>query len=91
VVIMKASMEISVVPELFANVPISEFKFEDILATLGDTVIYEYRLERNFIMADDKEEVLSSLVDNFLENTGKYVAKPTFAPKLVLKEYKDRL
>ncbi len=91
VVIMKANMEIKVEPELFLNVPVSEFKFEDILATLGDKVIYDYRLERNFIMADDKETVFHSLVENFLENTGKYVGKSSFAPKLVLKEYKDRL
>lgn len=90
-VAMKANMEIKVEPELFKDEGVSAFKFEDILATLGDRVVYEYRLERNFIMANEKEAVFTSLVDTFLENTGKYVAKKAFAPKLVLKEYKDRL
>ena len=91
VVIMKATMEIQVNEDLFAREPISEFKFEDIKRTLGDRVIYEYRLERNFIMDHEKEDILDSLVDNFMANTGKYVANPKFPARLVLKEYKDRL
>ena len=91
VVIMKATMDIAVEETLFAQEPISEFKFEDIKNTLGDKVIYEYRLERNFIMDHEKESVFDSLVDNFMDNTGKYVANPKFPSKLVLKEYKDRL
>ncbi len=91
VVVMKANMEIKVEEDLFKDAPISEFKFEDIKNTLGDRVVYEYRLERNFIRDHEKDETFDSLVTSFLDNIGKYVAKPSFAPKLVLKEYKDRL
>lgn len=91
VVIMKANMTIKVGEELFADDPVSEFKLEDVLGTLGDTVIYEYRLERNFIMDHEKDDVFQSLVDTFLDNMGQYVAKKAFPRKLVLKEYKDRL
>ena len=91
VVIMKANMEISVSPELFADQPELEYKFEDILDVLGDRVIYEYRLERNFIMDHEKDEVFDALVKTFWDNMGQYVSKVSFPPKLVLKEYKDRL
>jgi hypothetical protein len=91
VVVMKANMEIKVDDKLFSDEPVSEFKFEDIRSVLGDHIVYEYRLERNFIMDHEKEEVFGSLMASFLDNIGKYVAKPAFPRKLVLKEYKDRL
>ena len=91
VVIMKATMEIRVEEKLFESEPVSGFKFNDIKETLGDTVIYEYRLERNFIMDHEKEAVFDALVAAFWENMGQYVSKPAFPPRLVLKEYKDRL
>ncbi|MCF8112853.1 MAG: hypothetical protein K9K21_03250 [Desulfotignum sp.] len=90
VVIMQAAMEIRVEPDLFENEPLSGITFEQIRDTLGETVIYEYRLERNFIMDHEKETVLASLVDTFMKNTGRYISKPGFAPKLVLKEYRNR-
>ncbi|WP_299977032.1 hypothetical protein [Desulfobacula sp.] len=91
VVIMKANIEIKIEKQLFLNDAIADFKFEDILATLGDTVIYEYRIERNFIMAKEKDEVFEALVKTFLDNLGQYMANPKFPGKLVLKEYKDRI
>lgn len=91
VVIMKATVKIKVEPRLFEDEPVSEFKFEDILSTLGDHVIYEYRLERNFIMDHEKDEVFDALANSYLDTMGKYVAKKNFPWKLVLKEYRDRL
>jgi hypothetical protein len=90
VVRMQANIEIKIVKELFSFEPLSEFKFEDILSTLGDIVNYKYNMERNFIMAPEKEEVFESLVDTYLNNLGQYVAKPTFPGKFILKAYKDK-
>ena len=91
VVIMTAKMEIPVIKELFSTEGVSDDMFEDIVNTLGSPVVYEYRLERNMIMASDKDEVLENLVTTFLENSGQYVAKPKFPEKLVLKEYRERI
>lgn len=90
VVTMQATMEIKVEPGLFAQEPISGMTIDEIRDTLGEKVIYEYRLERNFILDHEKEDVLASLVDTFLKNMGQYIAHPRFAPKLVLKQFKDR-
>ena len=91
VVIMKANMEIKIEKQLFPGDMISDFKFEDIIATLGDTATYEYMIERNFIMAKAKDEVFETLVKTFLDNLGQYVANPKFPGKLGLKEYKDQI
>jgi len=91
VVTMKASMEIKIQRQLFFDDSLSDLKFQDILAKLGEKVIYEYKIERNFIMNDQKEKVFESLVNTFMENLGQYVAKPVFPGKFVLKQYKDRI
>ncbi len=91
VVIVKANIEIKIEKQLFLDDTIADFKFEDIRATLGDTAIYEYRVERNFIMTEEKDEVFEALVKTFLDNLGQYMANPKFPGKFILKEYKDRI
>ncbi|MBC8438937.1 MAG: hypothetical protein H8D87_04560 [Deltaproteobacteria bacterium] len=91
VVIMKADIEIKIEKELFSDNLLSDFKFQDILAKLGDKVVYEYKIERNFIMDKKKGKVFEALVKTFLDNLGQYVAKPNFPGKFILKEYKDRI
>lgn len=90
VVIMRASMEIKVTPDLFKHEPLTNVTYEQIRQTLGEKVVYEYRLERNFIMDHEKVAVLDALVDTFMKNMGRYISNPRFAPKLILKEYKKR-
>lgn len=90
VVTMQATMEIKVEPGLFDQEPISGMTIDEIRDTLGEKVIYEYRLERNFILDHEKDGVLDALVDTFMKNMGRYISHPKFAPKLVLKQYKDR-
>ncbi len=91
VVIMKADIEIKIKRQLFSNESMSDFKFQDILANLGDKVVYEYKIQRNFIMDKDKERVFEALVKTFLENLGQYVAKSEFPEKFILKRYKDKI
>ena len=91
VVVMKADMEIKIVKELFCDTPLSDFKFQDILGILGDKVVYEYKIERNFILNPDKDEVFDNIIETYIKNMGQYVAKPGFPGKFVLKEYKNRI
>ncbi|MCP3875343.1 MAG: hypothetical protein GY699_19585 [Desulfobacteraceae bacterium] len=90
VVILKAVIDIKIERQLFSDDPLSDFKYQDILATLGDSVTYEYHAERNFIMDHEKGAVFENLVKTFLDNLGQYVKNPKFPGKFVLKEYKDR-
>jgi len=91
VVVMKANMEIKIGKELFSDNPLSDFKFQNILGVLGDKVVYEYKIERNFIMDHDKDEVFKNIVETYIKNMGQYVAKSDFPGKFVLKEYKNRI
>ncbi|MCF8077260.1 MAG: hypothetical protein K9K63_18795 [Desulfotignum sp.] len=90
IVVMQATMEIKITPDLFASETLSGVTVDQIRDTLGETVIYEYRLERNFILNHEKDAVLASLVDTFMTNMEQYISHPRFAPKLVLKQYNDR-
>lgn len=91
VVIMTATMDIKIEMQLFSDNMVSELKFKDITAELGDTVTYEYRVERNFIMTEEKDKVFDSLVNTFMDNLGQYVASDIFPGKFVLKAYKDTI
>ncbi|MDD9301590.1 MAG: hypothetical protein HUK40_04280 [Desulfobacter sp.] len=91
VVIMTAEMKIPVQKELFTIEPVTDKMFETILETLGSPIVYTYRVERNMIMDNEREALFESLVTTFMENTGKYIAKPSFPEKLVLKEYRERI
>ena len=89
VVIMQAGIEIKIEKKLFSSEYLSDIKFQDILANLGDKVNYEYKIERNFIRDKEKDNVFDTLVQTFLANLGQYVAKPKFPGKFIIKEYKD--
>lgn len=91
VVIMEARMEIPIEKSLFCTGSVTDDQFDHILKTLGSPLVYQYRAERNMIMDRDKEKVLEDLVETFLNNTGKYITRPLFPEKLVLKEYKERI
>ena len=91
VVIMGARMEIRVKKDLFVEQEVSDNKFADILEILGNDILYEYKSERNMIMAKEKEKVFESQVDTFLKNMVPYISKPIFLEKKILKEYRERV
>jgi len=91
VVIMGARMEIQVQKDLFAAQAVSDKKFADILEILGDDILYEYKSERNMIMAREKDAVFRSQVDTFVKNMVPYISKSIFPEKMILKEYRERV
>ncbi len=91
VVIMGARMEIRVKKDLFVAQEVSDSKFTDILAILGDDILYEYKSERNMIMAKEKDAVFESQVGTFVKNMVPYISKPIFPEKMILKEYRERV
>ena len=91
VVIMGARMEIKVQKDLFVVQAVSDTKFVDILEILGDDILYEYKSERNMIMAKEKDAVFESQVNTFVKNMVPYISKPIFPEKMILKEYRERV
>lgn len=91
VVIMGARIEIQVQKDLFASQVVSDKKFADIRAILGDDILYEYKSERNMIMAKEKDVVFESQVDTFVKNMVPYISRSIFPEKMILKEYRERV
>lgn len=89
-VLMKAVIEIEIKKDLFSGQDITDTKFNDIISLLGDKVVYEYAIERNFILAADKDVVFKGLFDTFMGNLGQYIVKPQFPGKVVLRKYKEK-
>jgi hypothetical protein len=91
VVIMGARMAIQVQKDLFVAQTVSDKKFADIREILGDDILYEYKSERNMIMAKEKDVVFESQVDTFVKNMVPYISKLIFPEKMILKEYRERV
>ena len=60
---------------------------EDLLAVLGEKVVFEQKRERIFVDESEKEKVLTELIDRFQKNTRHYLAHESFPQKYVLKIY----
>ncbi|MEA1968628.1 MAG: hypothetical protein U9N77_10480 [Thermodesulfobacteriota bacterium] len=89
VVRMSARIKVDVKEDLFSKEDLKEISFKDILNKVGDSALFEYKAERNFIMNPDKEAVFQKLVDTFFENMVQYLSKSEFPKKLILKQYRD--
>ena len=86
---MKARIDIQVEKDLFSDKEQKEFFFEDVAEHVGSVAVYEFVSERNFIMAKEKEELFEKLQHDFFETLGKYISKPDYPKKFILKQYKD--
>lgn len=62
---------------------------EDARALIGDTVVFEQKRERNFISKDEKEEVISQILRDFLANVVPYLGNEKFPVNFLKKIYKE--
>lgn len=58
--------------------------------TLGESVIYEAKHERNFIHDNKKDQVWKDVRDSFLNTNMKYLSHPDFSHKYVIKKYNEK-
>jgi hypothetical protein len=84
-----ARVELEVKPEHFKGQDTEDVPFKDIQAVLGEKTTYFYEKKRNFIAETEKEEVLNSLKDRFLNATLTYLSSADFPCKLILKQYQQ--
>lgn len=66
-------------------------KKSEIIQLIGDQVVYEKKMIRNFVDQKIKEETITALCESFLQNTGDYFSHHLFAERFVLKTYADSL
>ena len=63
---------------------------EILRGVLGDSVIYEYVSERNFIDEHGKDEILAREKSSFMENAFKYLNRSDFPVRFVLSRYRSK-
>lgn len=86
---MKAGIDISVDEFSLSGDGCIGIDPADAVSILGEQVVYEYTVERNFIMEPEKETLFQSLVDDFLATNLVYLSNPQFASKCIAKKYRD--
>ncbi|RLB99211.1 MAG: hypothetical protein DRH76_00465 [Deltaproteobacteria bacterium] len=64
---------------------------EQVRGLIGDPVVFEKRLERTFIDADQREAILQDMVRRYLDGVRAYISRPAFARNYVLKQYAEAL
>ncbi len=62
----------------------------EIKQTLGDTVEYKIKKERNFIDDREKQTVLTDLLDTFIKYSAPYLSNPEFAKRFIIKKYHEK-
>lgn len=75
---------------VFKRHPVEPAMQADIKETLGNSVRFEQERERIFIEEKDKDDVLNSIIDSFLNTNLIYFSHPDFSIRYVQKRYADR-
>ena len=64
------------------EIPVDEDEFR---SALGDHVVFEKKMERNFISQDEKPKLLAEISSSLVGAISKYLALPDFPRKYVLR------
>jgi len=62
---------------------------EAIQAALGERIVFEKKMERNFIKDDKKTSILQEIRDYFMDSIVKYLSHPDFSRNYILKCYRE--
>lgn len=88
-IIVTARINVAVDQVQFTRTDMNEVS--EITKKIGDNVVFEKQLIRNFIDETQKEVMIKSLYESFLHNTMSYISHRQFAEKFILKTYADTL
>jgi hypothetical protein len=61
----------------------------EVRTIVGDMVVYEKRLERNFVSEIDRQSILSEFRRTLLEISLPYLSRAVFPGRFILKTYRD--
>jgi hypothetical protein len=61
----------------------------ELRSIVGDTVVYEKKLERNFVSEIDRPSILSEFRRAILETSFPYLSRADFPGRFILKTYRD--
>jgi hypothetical protein len=61
---------------------------DEVLKTLGQSIVYEKSMERNFI--DNKDKVLNDFCDSFFKSSSPYLSVPNFPAQFIVTKYGEK-
>ncbi len=64
---------------------------DEIRRELGESVVFEKKIERNFVDAKEKEALIETLSDSYLSSTQSYLSSHAFPERFVRRQYKSAL
>ena len=68
---------------------ILEIRFEEIRSLLGDKIVFEKKMERNFVDENNKDVMISDIIHSFMTDVAPYLSHRQFARKYSIKMFKE--
>jgi hypothetical protein len=87
---IRVEIRIPVQKKWFAKDPIDDGRYQEILDTLGEEVVFSQKKERNFISEEAKDQIVKDICDRALQTGLTYCARDTFAARTILKAFRDK-
>ena len=87
---IRVEIRIPVQKKWFAKDPIDDGRYQEILDTLGEEVVFSQKKERNFISEEAKDQIVKDICDRALQTGLTYCASDTFAARTILKAFRDQ-
>jgi hypothetical protein len=73
-------------PEILSDAGLSGDQLKDIL---GDTVVFEKEMKRNFVDENRLNDVVSELFESMTESLVPYLSRPGFSGRMVIRKYRE--
>ena len=86
-----ARIDIPLIDSLLTNQHLSHYSVEELMKTLGESVRFQQKRERHYIDEREKDDLLNSLMNSFINRTLNYLSHPDFPVKYVLKQFQTDL
>jgi hypothetical protein len=64
-------------------------QYEKTRKCLGDSLLFEYRNERSFVVQAERDQIFRQFVDIFKQDTLPYLSKPDFPRRFALSKYRE--
>jgi hypothetical protein len=90
VISVVARTRIPVTPETLGD-QVGTIPVEDIRALVGDTLMFEKKMVRNFVVENDRIDVLKLMQKNFRDRIVPYLSNEKFPGIFIAKSYKEAL
>lgn len=88
-VCLRIEVPVKVSKEFFNGHQDPERAYNEFVEAFGDTYIFSYEKERNFIAEGEVNSLLNELLNDFMKNSANYLQHPGWKKMCVIKAYRD--